>query len=492
MISKKINILLYIFTIFLIFCVLIIPEIPTNTYNIDDKLGYFLQGKVIFLNFQEYLQLFEGTQDNCENDFHCINWLSEFTRGNRNYLLLGFINSFLFNFFQTFSDNEIINISKTYFVGFLFIQLIAYGYVIFLFTKYFDFSKKNNINSWYFWTSIVVIFFVYFDGRTLNLIISSTVYYSYIPTVYAPRGPLSVFIIGIIFLFLNKKYYFAISSCLILIGLHAGQAFLINTLFFIFLLINFLKKQINLKPLIYLLIIMTINFFILKNAQFFRFDDSIVEILNFQSILKIIISNVTINFYVILSFIIFKNLIIFKYLYEKKINNVLLIILLFEIFLITFYLIQLYSANLYFDPRLNIVTHSYGQIYFRFFGMIIVPLLVLNFIVAINLFEKYFNKFKLFNIKYIYILFFLIFIFNINVFFNNINKTRMFFDNYSLELNRYLNREVEYIFEENFDKSKKFFLSFDEIKKGNINKILRPDINDPEFILSLYYKASKI
>ena len=168
-----------------------------------------------------------------------------------------------------------------------------------------------------------------------------------------------------------------------------------------------------------------------------------------------------------------------------------LIILLFEIFLITFYLIQLYSANLYFDPRLNIVTHSYGQIYFRFFGMIIVPLIVLNFIVAINLFEKYFNKFKLFNIKYIYILFFLIFIFNINVFFNNINKTRMFFDNYSLELNRYLNREVEYIFEENFDKSKKFFLSFDEIKKGNINKILRPDINDPEFILSLYYKASK-
>ena len=80
MISKKINILLYIFSIFLIFYVLIIPEIPTNTYNIDDKLGYFLQGKVIFLNFQEYLQLFEGTQDNCENDFHCINWLSEFTR----------------------------------------------------------------------------------------------------------------------------------------------------------------------------------------------------------------------------------------------------------------------------------------------------------------------------------------------------------------------------------------------------------------------------
>ena len=110
-------------------------------------------------------------------------------------------------------------------------------YIIFLFTKYFDFSKKNNINSWYFWTSIIVIFFVYFDGRTLNLIISSTVYYSYIPTVYAPRGPLSVIIIGIIFLFLNKKYYYAISSCLILIGLHAGQALLINTLFFIFYLL---------------------------------------------------------------------------------------------------------------------------------------------------------------------------------------------------------------------------------------------------------------
>ena len=93
---------------------------------------------------------------------------------------------------------------------------------------------------------------------------------------------MSVIIIGIIFLFLNKKYYYAISSCLILIGLHAGQALLINTLFFIFLLINFLKKQINLKPLIYLLIIMTINFFIIKNAQVFRFDDSIVEILNFQ------------------------------------------------------------------------------------------------------------------------------------------------------------------------------------------------------------------
>ena len=63
---------------------------------------------------------------------------------------------------------------------------------------------------------------------------------------------------------------------------------------------------------------MTINFFIIKNSQVFRFDDSIVEILNFQSILKIIISNLTIYFYIILILIIFKNLIIFKYLYKKN------------------------------------------------------------------------------------------------------------------------------------------------------------------------------
>lgn len=487
----KINIIAYILFVIFIFIIFIIPDIPTNTFNLDDKIWYFLQKYLVFPEWKKsYLIITEKLFHNCNSDIHCLNYVSELNSSAGSYFFIGIINNILFYIFSFFHSDEIFNISKTYFIGFLIIHLVSYFFLYLIYYYSLKYTDKYSIQNWYIIFSIILIPLIYIDGKIYNLIISIPIYYSYIPTVYVPRGAMSVFTIGIVYLIIFNKEKLAIFSLIFLIGFHSSQSLLIIAIVLLFYLI---KSIIDKKKIIFLLLMLSVflfNFYLIKDNFFNNSvinnlislnlnnkEISLTKIINFSSIL-------------FLFFIVIK-IFLFRFFLRKQYNNfnlnIVILVILFEISIFFSLILQNFFYEMFYNKELNMVMHSFGQFYMRLFGLLIIPIITLNFLFFLINFKK--NNMDLV-IKKSFILFAVtIFILNYELVKNNYYKTVKNIETYQYELKYYINREAKYIFEENFKKKElKKFLTLDELKYGSPNDIIRPDINDIDLLISIYFK----
>jgi hypothetical protein len=113
----------------------------------------------------------------------------------------------------------------------------------------------------------------------------------------------------------------------------------------------------------------------------------------------------------------------------------------------------------------------------------------INLVLILNHFSKSISQLVIRKVYLIFII--LVIIINFKTINNNFKKTLINLDHWKYELKYYIARDRAYIFEENFsDKDKQFkkFLSLEELKFGNPIEIIRPDINDIDLLISIYFK----
>ncbi len=489
----NINVFFYFLYVLFIFLIFIIPDIPTDTFNLDDKIWYFLQK---FLYFEDgkrdYILLVKDLYTNCNLDVHCLNYVKELNANPGVYFFIGLINQFLFELFSFNSSDEIINISKTYFTGFIVLHFFSFFYLLLVFSNILISKKKTEQQYWYFFFSISLIPLFYIDGKLYNFIISVPIYYSFIPTVYVPRGAMSVFIIGIFYLIFSNKNKTAIISLLFLIGFHAGQALLIVSIVLVYHIILSLINYKNLINLFFILLVFIFNIYLLSGSLLDIQSTNFEDLLNIYYSLNQLFKLVSNKAYVIFLIIFFKNLYIFynlkkNFIQSNKDTFVLIIIL--EGALILAFFAEVYFIKIYYNKDLNVVMHSLAQIYMRLFGMLIVPIVTINLVLILNHFSKSISQLVIRKVYLIFII--LVIIINFKTINNNFKKTLINLDHWKYELKYYIARDRAYIFEENFsDKDKQFkkFLSLEELKFGNPIEIIRPDINDIDLLISIYFK----
>lgn len=480
----ELNILIIFF--FYIFFLIFIPNIPINTYNIDDKLWYFLQSELIFINHEAYINLFSDINFTCNESQHCLNWLNEFRRSNFNYILTGIIGSLIFNFLEMQGSNLLLNISTTYYLNFLILFSLSF-FIIFI--TYYKTRLGDNFDL-YFLISLLLIIFLYYDGIYTKIIIKPEIFYSYLPTNYAPRGAMSVLFIGIFFLLINNNFYPAIFSSLILILYNSGQAFVINLILVFYYFLIFLKEK-KISFFLIQFVILVLNFIIIMKYPIFQnsFEgSSINNFINYLANLKFK------DFFLILaaSFFIFqKN--IFFYNKLKRSNKEFIILLgILELNLITSFYIQDFFIKLFYLEELNVVSHSLGQFFYRYFSIALVPILSSNYLLIINSIKQL-KKIKIlfnFNFYSVFFIFFVLIFFKFT--FKNFDKTFFQLNNFQYELSNYINRKNKYIMEENFNPNLKKFYKLSELQKMSLKDINRPDINDPEFLMVIFFELRKI
>ena len=79
---------------FYIFFILIIPGIPTDTFNIDDKIFLFLQSEFILKNEKIYENYLTDIKSNCDGVKYCKLWVDDMFNAVGNYRLYGILSFF--------------------------------------------------------------------------------------------------------------------------------------------------------------------------------------------------------------------------------------------------------------------------------------------------------------------------------------------------------------------------------------------------------------
>ena len=382
---------------------------------------------------------------------------------------------------RIFSIPEIKLIPTVYFFHPIFLHLISF--ILILSIK----VKKKTEDKIFFHLCLILPMLMYIDGIFFNIIISNTIFHSYLPTVYAPRAIISMLLIFIVYLiiFSEEDFYKIFLILLVSSLVHASQNFLILITFLPYFMIRIYLNNLKAKEIIFLFFLYYLNFYLLDLDNILSNEVINSNLLFDSQYLKV-------YFFSLFIFLILccKNYLFFSK-YKFHLSKIILLIS-FEILLIFFYILQKYSLKI-FTNEIGMIAHSYQQIYDRYFGMVIGAVILLNFYYIIKIIS--FKK-KIFYLKIIIIFIIIFCSFNYKktilvpkILVNNLLQTFKNFKDYDKELETYFKSPDKYVMEENFNEKKTYY-NFNFLKKGNAMKIVRPDINDPDFWLALYFHLS--
>lgn len=468
-----------LFFIFILYVFFIIPTITTDTYNIDDKLFYFFQSKLLLLDLSKNFQIKETILQNCSGSKYCIFWVEDMFNAMGNYKITAAYSVLTEKILKIFSIPEIKKIPTVYFFHPLFLHLISFIVILTI-------SVKNKIkDKLYFHFCLILPMLMYFDGRAFNFIISSEIYHSYLPTNYAPRAIISMLLIFVSYLitFYEKESFFKVLLIFTILSfIHAPQNFLILLSFLPYFIYKVYQKNLSKQQIMCLFILYILNFYLINlNVSSTREITNISEIFNTRFLDLLLFS------FLCLFLIFIKNY--FYFLKTKNYLSKIILLTSLEVIIIGFYVLQEYSLTIY-SNELKLVAHSYQQVFDRYLGMVFGAVIFLNLYFIINILNlrKILRNWKIF---LIFIILFLVFNYKKTIsmpkiIINNFSQTIINFQNFNNELEEYFENQDKYVLEEEFNEKKTFY-EFSFLKAGNVFKIMRPDINDPDFWLAFYF-----